>query len=373
MDMSKKNKELTLDSYKLKVNPFRLTPLSANDSNLVWAGFVDIKKKFENRIRKAIMIPNSSIILNWGEYGSGKTHALRYFSKDDVLKSIAGEKTIPYFIALDFPQSKKPIFDIYKSIIDKIDFRKLQSDFKEVFAIEDESIYKISKNIMINDIFKFIIKNENISDIKRYLYGTLSSSELKKLELERAISETDYIEVISIIFHALTVNKKHHSCVILWIDEFEDIAIQSMSNINLINNFIRQLIDSVSDNLLIMINLTQSAMMRSEDLGEYLIEAVKSRIKERINFEIPNKEEVENYLDELLNNSNIRYGERNEANIYMPFSSEVVDAVITTLRDQPLRRINEAFSLLLETAMFEGVESIDMDFYNNKSDIIGWK
>lgn len=62
--------------FNLKSNPFRLTPALSSDE-LIWAGFPDLKKRIENRILKAIKIPNSSLILNWGDYGSGKKRMLR--------------------------------------------------------------------------------------------------------------------------------------------------------------------------------------------------------------------------------------------------------------------------------------------------------
>ena len=64
------NNMKTLESYKLKLNPFRTTPAS-NPEEIIWAGFNDVRQKIERRIKRAIRIPNSSLVLNWGEYGSG--------------------------------------------------------------------------------------------------------------------------------------------------------------------------------------------------------------------------------------------------------------------------------------------------------------
>ncbi|MFR2159780.1 MAG: hypothetical protein ACLS6N_08550, partial [Alistipes finegoldii] len=71
---------MSIEQLNLKSNPFRLTP-SIDSKEIIWAGFPEIKRKIENRIKRSISIPNSSLILNWGEYGSGKTHASRYFNK----------------------------------------------------------------------------------------------------------------------------------------------------------------------------------------------------------------------------------------------------------------------------------------------------
>ena len=88
---------LTFDRFKLKENPFRVVP-AINSQELIWAGFSDIKSKFETRILKSLQIPNSAIVLNWGDYGSGKTHAARYLCKDTVSQELS-----------DKAGSKKPL------------------------------------------------------------------------------------------------------------------------------------------------------------------------------------------------------------------------------------------------------------------------
>ncbi len=66
--------------FKLKSNPFRIIP-ATRPEEIIWAGFPDLKEKFTQRIKRSLNISNSSIILNWGEFGSGKTHAARYFTR----------------------------------------------------------------------------------------------------------------------------------------------------------------------------------------------------------------------------------------------------------------------------------------------------
>ena len=116
----------TFDKYKLKDNPFRMVPAS-EPGKLIWAGFEEIKKAFENRIKRSIGVSSSSLVLNMGEYGSGKTHAAMYFSKLDVLQELTPEGgKAPLSIRIDFPSSKNVVYDLYMQVIDKIDFNKIQ-------------------------------------------------------------------------------------------------------------------------------------------------------------------------------------------------------------------------------------------------------
>ena len=153
MGMYKKNNKyyMSIEQLNLKSNPFRLTP-SIDSKEIIWAGFPEIKRKIENRIKRSISIPNSSLILNWGEYGSGKTHASRYFNKQDVLEKLADTNTIPFSINLSFPKSKEPVKELYTQVIDRIDFGELRSRVNEKFHDLNEIMNIITQNTPVGGI-----------------------------------------------------------------------------------------------------------------------------------------------------------------------------------------------------------------------------
>ena len=370
----------TFDKFQLKTNPFRLTPV-INTDELIWAGFPEVKGKIENRIRRSIRIPNSSLILNLGEYGCGKTHAARYFCKKSVLLDLAvTEQKIPFSLDIGFPKSKEPVRDIFTQIIDKLDISELRKQINESGIDIATALDFVTGNIFIRNVIELMFDKStdlfatetDATFFKGYLYGTADLKQFAEKGVQRNLStDNDYTELIAAIFSLLTYRKKAYSCVILWIDEFEDISILSSVNISNINNFIRTIIDKTQNNLLMFLNLTQSAMMDVEDLGEYLQEAVKSRIKERIELRMPDSNELKQYLRELLNNSIYRDNSRDD---FFPFNEDVVNEIIKDLGKVSLRRYNEAFSLLLENAAFENKTGIDLAYYENiKNEIIGWK
>lgn len=317
------------EQLKLKGNPFRTTP-AINDNELIWAGFSDIKQKIENCIKNAIRIPNTRLVLNWGEYGSGKTHAARYFLKKNVIEELAGGNKKPLSFLVNFPKGKDSVKELYTYIIDQLDIESLRENVRD---LDKNTIFsQCTDNHLIRNILRLLF-DESVSatNIKAYLYGNVS---IKQSYIDEGIqrkleSDSDYIELLATLFSFLTYNKEAYSCVILWIDEFEDISILNSANINKMNNFIRTILDKVPNNLLIFMNLTQSAMMDVDDLGDYLQEAVKSRIKTKIELQIPNKQNVIDYLKELLNNSIYRLGDSNLG--LFPFDDDVVNEVIDDL------------------------------------------
>lgn len=364
--------------FNLKSNPFRLTPAISSEE-IIWAGFPLIKEKFHTRIKRSIKVPNSSLILNWGEYGSGKTHAARYFGKATVLAEISKEvdKQVPYFIFVTLPKGKSPIEDFYTTIIDKLDIGILRTSFKAHNADLIKYIDSIGDNVFIKNVAKAFF-NEGIEEnlFRRYLYGSANATDNRSLAehgIQRILNpDTDYSKLLSVIFSCLTFKGSVYSTVILWIDEFEDIAILTKVNGDKTNSFLRDLLDNTPNNLLIFLNLTQSALFNIEDLGEYISEALKSRIKDRINFELPKEPEILAYVSELLKAYESK--KTKATDIYLPFNEALLQQILKDLGNVSLRNINEALGTLIDLAESDSKSSIDIDYYTtNKTDVIGWK
>lgn len=366
----KGNNMKTFENYMLKLNPFRTTP-ATNPEEIIWAGFKDVKQRMETRIKRAINTCNSSLVLNWGEYGSGKTHAAKFFQKKDVLANLSAESPLPYPFLLNFPQGKEPVKELFTQVVDKLDIEDLRGIFKNCNTLE--VLQQCTDNILIQNIIRLLF-DETVAatQMKAYLYGNVQiKSDFIKEGVQRKLdSDSDYTEFLAALFTFMSYEKAKFSCIMLWIDEFENMALLNLANVTKMNNCIRTLMDKAPNNLLIFMNLTQTAMMDVDDLSDYLHEAVRNRIKEKIELPIPGKSEVKEYLEDLLNNPVYRIGEPQG---FTPFSEDVVNSIIGDLEESvSLRKYNEIFSLLLEYAMSDGQCVIDNEYYQNvKSDILG--
>lgn len=365
------------ERFNLRENPFRTVPSLGKD--VVWAGFHDTENKIKQRINKSIRIPNSSIVLNWGEYGSGKTHAARYFSKENVLHDLCSSKPVPLSIVINLPKGKNVVWDLYTSILDKLKFHDIYDKLHSFDNIHS-AIESVTDNEFIKKVLYSFYKandqqtevNNHIDDIVNFLYGNGNAKQREAFGLPRNISSNnDCIELLSAFFSLITSDlQKGYSCVILWIDEFEDVTMQTAANVTAVNSFIRGMIDKAPSNLLMFINFTQSAFANVSDLSAYLQEAVRSRVKERIEFSLPNQVQFLEYLIELLGFYRLKKGE----NDIKPFKQDMICQLISDLDNPSIRRFNEALSYLLEIADLDEKDTIDMALYNeNKSDIIGWK
>lgn len=366
---------ISFERFKLKANPFRVVP-AINSQELIWAGFPDIKETFETRILRSLQIPNSSIVLNWGDYGSGKTHAARYFCKNEVISSLAERAGVrkPMALMINFPRGKKVIDEIYTQILDKIDIGYLRANIPAGADI-NTCITNSTDSVLIQNILHevFVDNGKGAEQVKSFLYGGSINADFVVSGITRKLNtDSDAVDLLSALFNVIT-EVGIYSSVILWIDEFEDIALQNLNGTNAANSFIKLLLDKSPNHLLVFINFTLSAIATYDDLGDYLQEAVKSRIVQRIELRYPNMADVLNYISDLMNNP--IYREEAVDNQYYPFDDEVVTTLISDIGSASLRRYNESFSRLLDMAAFDQQETIDMAYYlSHKAEVIvRWK
>ncbi len=371
---------MTYNELGLKENPFRLTP-PLDKKDLVWAGMHTVKQGIETRIKLAMKTLPSRIVLNWGSYGSGKTHASLYYSKTNALNDLASEHSanLAVSIKITLPRSSGNIVqEFLRSFLGQYSLEKIHADFQELktkFGPEklDTMIDTFSNDAIIADIYKSLInstegKEDYFNILKNYIHGDSTKATLSYLELPYGLTNDEQIaNFLATFINCVTYEKQHYSAFILWLDEFEDIDTIKKGLADRFTTFIRQFIDKTPNNLLLFINFTQKAFMDIEDLSLYLGEALTSRAKAKIDFANPTLEEATAYVGELCNLFVIQEST-------CPLTDEIIKYVLEHIGNLTARKINETFSIILEMSLIMNQSSINKEFIDSiTDDIIAWE
>ena len=380
---------MNYENLGLRENPFRLTP-PLDPEDIVWAGMSDVKEKLEKRIQLSIKTRPSRIVVNWGSYGSGKTHASLYFSKTNRLNEIRAElgSSKVKSIKVTLPRTSNDIVqEFLRSFLGQYSLESIYEDFQNLReVIDDDELKKIistySNDATIEKLFnKFIfdMNRETIFDdgvdenmfsaMKNYIFGDSTKATLKLLDMPLGLKNDEQIaNFLGTIISCITYEKKYYASFIIWLDEFEDIDTVKKNLADRFTTFLRQFIDKTPNNLMIFLNFTQKAFMDIEDLSLYLGEALTSRVKVKIDFENPTLDEAVAYVKEL---SEIYKIEEKE----LPFDSdETLKYILEHIGNLTTRKINETFSIILEMALIEEKGKIDKEFVDSIQDtIIAWE
>lgn len=386
---------INFQDYKLKNNPFRISP-SINSEELIWAGMKALQNKIDRRIELGIRTSPSRIVLNWGRYGSGKTHAANFYTRTNYIENKFGSKTKN--IKVNLPRgTKEPVQAFLRALVGQLNFDNIISDFqlfKQDYKDEAENIIdSYTQDSIIAQALKLLMGTKtveaatlfgpqavptNLDAMRNFLYGDASKAVLKELNLPLGLDDDEQVvNLISGLFNIISYEKHMYKSIFLWIDEFEDIDTLPKTSQDRFTTFLRQLIDKCPNNLTIFLNFTLKGVGELEDLSIILGEALASRTKLYIDFETPTIPEAEEYIAELLNHEKFREPEKvDQANLFYPFTKAGVDYVLENIDRLTARKINETFSLLLEIALIEDEipQEINLEFINKiKSEIPSWK
>lgn len=361
---------MELSDLQLKENPFRTGP-SINPKELIWAGFPELKKKIEERLAFSMKTSPSRIVLNWGRYGSGKTHAANFYTKTDRLNELSAEKSAKEArsIKINLPRtSKDPVQSFFRSFLGQISLSDIKADFDKVKASLSagesmDTIIEVNSNdSIISDLFKLIISDDNpdlFQAIEAYLFGDVTKTTLVKLGLPSGLKDDEQIvNFLSTYVNCITFEKRVFSSFVLWLDEFEDIDTLNKQSQDRVTTFLRQLFDKTPNHFLLFLNFTPKTFFNIEDLSIILGEALSTRAKIRISFEAPSVAEAINFLKELISPELV-----DPAKEFGPFENEeTFEYVLNNIGNLSIRKINEVFSLIIELAMLMGENKIDVNF-----------
>jgi len=243
---------LKTSDYGLKRPSFQLDPeLDAE----IFVGREDVKKRLEDRLKRAIATGTSLHTVIYGDYGSGKTHTLNY-----VYKFLHKQKldVIPIFVRSPRITTKSDPSDLYSSIIDAISMTEIFDLFVKIYDSVQDKIKDVPDLFRRVDILRSQIGNRDLAFVI-YRYVTTRPAEdflvVKWLSGEKlSAREKATLNVISdnsdpfnaaqtLVTLFRLFNKFAKKYVLLMLDEMEALLIVDRRKILEFQEFLRILVD----------------------------------------------------------------------------------------------------------------------------------
>jgi len=356
-----------LKDFKLSENPFQyITPIPGQDASTIpWAGHKELRKNIVNIYERLYNNRPRQIVLNWGQYGGGKTFAAYKFIEK------TNKKLDLHQVYIRSPKlGNRAGQELYKNIIDFISYRKIKNQIRSLIKAigEDGSFDLLNKKIRSEEITEAIIRigseDEGISKLmRRYIFEGLTKAELKEVDLPKNIEwGTDSIKFLSGIIQCFIGDQnKIKGRFVLWIDEMEDMIYYSQKEYRAFSQVLRDVFDSVNQHFLVFMNFTL-AESEEETIALLLGEALWSRITRRIRFKELTEEEALEYCRELIKHYQIE----NDLDEYYPFTEEILVGVFSLISSNSLtpREVNRYCGEVLNYALENDHEEITLNTVN---------
>lgn len=373
----------------LKHNPFSDTP-PCQPKDAVWAGFPQLKEQFETLFVQALATSATQVVLNWGAWGSGKTHAAVYFGLSERLLSLADEQRVKGVCTIYILTPKEPARAgeiLYRDTIEALRFSNLRTFVRELIAEygQDKALRLLQDSTSSEPLGKAIwllglepkkpggqlalFGEEPSPDwnqlLESYFFSTCTKRDLKELGLSRAIdSAQDRFRVLGTLLQcvagfASVEHIEQHRRIILWIDELEDLIYFQARQYRPFVQGLRDLIDRLPNYLTLLMNFTLAAPEAFEDAMVVVGDALRSRITHNVYFKPPTPLEAHDYVVALLQ----QYRSEDISNRALPesypFAQDALQALIEAM--PPLSRtprdLNKYCGQAISAALLAGIIS----------------
>jgi len=325
---------MTFEELNLTQNPFKLISPSLafqSEAPVFWAGMKTQKEQLENTYLNAA--GHRNLILNWGPFGAGKTHAAFYFKNQPIFKQ--NVELITLYVRTPLEKGDA-IQQLLENIIDDMSFSKLKEIIKARIAELGESqLFNLISASIKSEAYALAIIKLGHSELKlddfmyRYIYGNVTRTELKKFQLPRTLNtEADYLKFLAGLIAGFTAGKTLTK-VVLWIDELENLLYYTSRQFKRLTQGVKTLVDT-NENLLVFLNYTLSDG-DEETLRILIGNILWDRINYKIGFTDFSIEKGLEYCHDLITHYQI-----DKSMGYFPFEEDSLKALLNSLHTRKL-------------------------------------
>jgi hypothetical protein len=126
----------------------------------IFVGREDVKKRLEDRLRRAIVTGTSLHTFIYGDFGSGKTHTLNY-----VYRFLNKQKlnVLPIFVRTPRITEKSDPSDLYGSIVSAISISEIFTLFVKVYDSVQNKLKDITDLYRRVEVLRGIVENRDLS------------------------------------------------------------------------------------------------------------------------------------------------------------------------------------------------------------------
>ncbi len=352
----------------LRENPFTISPPTSPEQ-AIWAGLKELKGEFKSVFREAKASAPTQVILCRGPIGGGKTHASLYFSSDENIPETSPSVQNIEVLRIQTPtETGNPARDFYLDIMEQIGLDRIAEKIKKtVESIGEDAVKQNLRQTMVSsDFVKALLDLRGTAfdpnpdlRLKAYFLGKCTTTELRKLGLNRNIEKTqDYFRVLAGVFQCFiglseSTDVADHNRFCLWIDEMENFIYFTPPQYRPFGQGLRELVDRLPYFFTLFMNFTLTSPEEYEEIELILGGYLTDRITRQIFFhELKDQEELLQYVRELL--SHYRTQEKPKTS-YFPFTEDALRALMSNLQRGTPRDVNKRCRNTLMRAFERGI------------------
>jgi hypothetical protein len=356
------------EKANLKDNPFRSNPNFAADPRAsIWVGYEKQKKQLDKYLRRSLadQVGNANFIMLYGNYGTGKSHALLWAQNRILHEEKAVFDSVCYFIpTLRKDKGKLTFAEAFlDDIVAKSDLManvQAYHNFLTECISFCRSAHGFGHDVPAEKVIETLIPPVELNNFAKELYHCQKEEDFLRLIAPKTLTDYQamiiFTRLVNLFVHEMEISntnkRRFKKAAYLFIDELDDLERASVKEAREVNDILRHIYDNCPNCFCMVIALSAEISQLSVLFFDYIL----GRIHRQIELVVLDKDDAVAFVREILNSNRVDPdGERE----FFPFEETAVETIASQLTEITPRKIVTTMQQVIEEVRLAGHDPAD--------------
>lgn len=345
-------------------NPFRSQPIYGSDPRMsIWVSYEKQRRqlmKYLTRSR-ADQVGNVNFVMLYGQYGTGKSHALLWAINEITNVRKDEFNALAYYIpSLRKDKGSLTFAGAYKAdIINKSNFVgdvwSYRTHLSSTMARYRDA-YQDARDLSDEDLLRRIYSQVDLYRLANKIHLCASSDDLRDILCPDKLTDYEAMILFTTIVNLVVADvkigeevRRYKNAVYLMIDEMDDLIRASAKEARDINDILRHMYDLCPNRFGIAIGLSAEIADLASIFYDYLLE----RIQKRIHLDTMDRDDAVEFVQKILDEWRVT---KDENTGFFPFDDEAIISIAGHLNRITPRKIIDVMQQTLEEVRLAGLD-----------------
>lgn len=356
------------ETTNLKDNPFRSNPNVAADPRAgVWVGYEKQKEQLNKYLRRSLadQVGNANFIMLYGNYGTGKSHALIWAQNRILHDEKEFFDSVCYFIPTLRKDKGKLTFagafldDIVAKSDLMVDVQAYHNFLTERISL-CRKVQNHGHDVSADKIIDVLIPPVELNNFAKEIYHCQNKEDFLKLIAPKTLTDYQammiFTRLTNLFIHEMEVSPtdklRFKKGAYLFIDELDDLERASVKEAREVNDILRHIYDNCPNCFCMVIALSAEISQLAVLFFDYIL----SRIHRQIELAVLDKEDAVSFVHEILNSNRVDSDGEVE---FFPFEKAAIETIASQLTEITPRKIVTTMQQVIEEVRLAGHNPAD--------------
>lgn len=356
------------EKANLRDNPFRSNPNVAADPRAsIWVGYEKQKKQLDKYLSRSLAdkVGNGNFIMLYGNWGTGKSHALLWAQNRILHQEETTFDSVCYFIpTLRKDKGKLTFAGAYlDDIVAKSDLlRNVQAyhNFMTECISNYRTAHGLGHDVSADKIIEKLIPPVELNNFAKEINRCQKEENYRNLIAPKTLTDYQammiFTRLVNLFVHEMEISetnkKRFKKGAFLFIDELDDLERASVKEAREVNDTLRHIYDNCPNCFCMIIALTAEISQLPVLFFDYIL----TRIHRQIELVVLDKDDAVAFVREILNSNRMDPDGEED---FFPFEKAAIETIVSQLTEITPRKIVTAMQQVIEEARLAGHNPTD--------------